>query len=92
MTLEAAWDAVHVALPAGWRVGLTSRDTLTGGWAASAVGPHPGRGKVPESIRATGDDEPSALLDLAAALRVVPAPRGTAMDELRARLRLAHHP
>jgi len=87
---EVAWDAVHEALPAGWRAGLASRDVLTGKWSVAAVGPHPGRGKMPEAVSGNGDDEASALHDLAGRLTAVPAPHGSRMDELRGRLALAY--
>ena len=50
--VEAAWDAVHQALPARRRVGPVTYDPgvirpdgLMGAYSVSARGPHPGRGK-----------------------------------------------
>lgn len=88
---EAAWDAVHEALPARWTVGRASMaDPLTRRWSVTARGPHPGRGKIPQSVTGTGQDETAALRDLDDRLRGVPTPDGTALDALRRRLRLAY--
>ncbi len=87
---EAAWDAVQEALPARWTAGLPSRHPSTGIWTVTAIGPHPGRGKQPEAVTGTGDDEAAALRDLKARLRGVPQPDGSRMDSLRRRLRLAY--
>lgn len=58
---EAAWDAVHEALPARWTVGQASiGDPLTRRWSVTARGPHPGRGKVPQTVTGTGEDEAAA--------------------------------
>jgi hypothetical protein len=51
-------------LPEWWRVGPTSYDPGTGRWSITARGPHPGRGKAPETIRGTGEDEVAAMVDL----------------------------
>jgi hypothetical protein len=88
--LEAAWEIVHETLPARWTLGKTSRDILSGTWSVSAVGTHPGRGHIPQSVTGRGESEVEALGDLNDRLRGIPAPRGTRMDELRARLRLAY--
>lgn len=48
MTREEAWDAVHEALPARWRVGPPSFDPGRHAWSVTARGPHPGRGKMPD--------------------------------------------
>lgn len=94
---EAAWDAVHEALPARWCVGMPSfdpgvvrPDRYRGAWSVTARGPHPGRGKTPQTLTGTGADEVAALRDLDDRLRGVPKPHGGRMDELRARLRLAY--
>jgi len=86
---EDAWSAVHEALPARWRVGPPSYDPGRGAWSVSAVGPHPGRGKIPTSITSFGADEVAALRDLDDRLRGAPKPDGTQMEALRRRLRLA---
>jgi hypothetical protein len=86
---EAAWDAVHEALPARWDVGLPCRHP-TGIWSITARGPHPGRGKHPQTVTGTGEDETAALYDLDDRLRGVPRTDGGQMDALRRRLRLAY--
>jgi hypothetical protein len=92
-----AWDAVHEALPARWCVGMPSYDPgvvrsdgYRGAWSVTARGPHPGRGKTPQTVTGTGDDETAALRDLDGRLRGVSKPNGTRMEELRQRLRLAY--
>ena len=86
-----AWDAVHEALPARGTVGqATVSDPLTRTWSVTARGPHPGRGKAPQTVTGTGEDETAALRDLDARLRGVPQPDGGRMNELRRRLRLAY--
>src|SRR5439155_4449625 len=87
---EAAWDAVHEALPARWHVGPVTFDPGHHAFSVTARGPHPGRGKAPQMISGTGEDETAALHDLDDRLRGVPKPDGTRMDELRMRLRLAY--
>jgi hypothetical protein len=97
VTREGAWDAVHEALPARWCVGRPSYDPgvlrpdgYRGAWSVTARGPHPGRGRVPQTVTGTGDDETAALRDLDDRLRGVPKPDGGRMDELRKRLRMAY--
>lgn len=65
-------------------------DPLTRRWSVTARGPHPGRGKIPQTVTGTGEDETAALRDLDDQLRGVPKPDGTRLDELRRRLRLAY--
>jgi hypothetical protein len=95
--LEVAWDSVHEALPARWRVGPVNYDPGVirseghlGAFTVTARGPHPGRGKAPVTVSGTGEDEAAALRDLDDGLRGVPKPDGSRMDELRRRLRLAY--
>jgi hypothetical protein len=65
MTLEDASLVVHDALPAKWHVGLASVcGPLRGTWIVSAIGPHPRRGKIPQTVTGTGEDEVAALVDL----------------------------
>lgn len=97
MTLAEAWDAVHEALPARWCVGQPSYDPgilradgYRGAWSVTARGPHPGRGKVPQTVTGTGIDAAAALRALDDRLRGVPQPDGSRMDALRRRLRLAY--
>jgi hypothetical protein len=68
---EAAWFAVHEALPARWQVGpvtydpgVVRPDGLMGAFSVTARGPHPGRGKAPVTVSGTGEDEIAALRDL----------------------------
>jgi hypothetical protein len=90
--LEAAWDAVHEALPAHWRVGLPSFDPAGDGlWSVTAVDERSvGRGKAPQSVTGTGEDETAALRDLDDRLRGIAKPDGTRLEELRRRLRFAY--
>ena len=87
---EAAWFAVHEALPAGWRVGPVTYDPGRHAHSVTARGPHPGRGKMPQTVSGTGEDETGALRDLDDRLRGVPRSNGGRMDELRRRLRFAY--
>jgi hypothetical protein len=94
---DAAWDSVHDALPARWRVGPITfdpgalrTDGYLGAFSVTAWGPHPGRGKAPKTVTGNGADEPAALRDLDDRLRGVPQPDGGRMEELRRRLRLAY--
>lgn len=95
--LEDAWDAVHEALPVRWCVGRPSFDPgvirpdgYRGAWSVTARGPHPGRGKMPQTVTGTGEDETAALLDLDAALRGDKPADGSYLEELRRRVRLAY--
>jgi hypothetical protein len=88
---EAAWDAVHEALPAGWDVGLPSYSRERRAWEVCAVNERStGRGKLPETLIGAGEDAIAALRDLDDRLRSIPRPKGSQMDELRRRLRLAY--
>jgi hypothetical protein len=87
---EAAWGAVHEALPARWRVGPVTFDPGRHAWSVTACGPHPGRGKHPETVSGTGEDEIAALRALDDCLRGVPHPDRDRLEELRRRLRLAY--
>ena len=88
---EAAWNAVHDALPARWTVGQASMaDPLTRSWSVTARGRHPGRGKAPQSVTRAGEDEIAALKDFDDRLRGVPQPRGSQMDSVRRRLSFAY--
>ena len=60
---RAALDVLAL-LPEWWALGPTSYDPGTGG-TYTARGPHPGRGKYPETIPGTGEDELAAMVDLA---------------------------
>ena len=57
---RAALDVLAL-LPEWWAVGPTSYDPGTGHWTWTARGPHPGRGKVPETVTGIGDDELAAV-------------------------------
>jgi hypothetical protein len=60
---RAALDVLN-RLPDRWALGPTSYDSGTGRWTYSARGPHPGRGKYPETITGTGVDELAAMTDV----------------------------
>ena len=60
---RAALDVLAL-LPEWWAVGPTSYDPGIGRWSFTARGPHPGRGKYPETITGTGEDELAAMTDL----------------------------
>lgn len=94
---HSGWDAVHDALPARWCIGRPSFDPgairpdgYRGAWSVTARGPHPGRGKAPQTVAGTGEDENAALGDLVDRLTGMAKPDGGRMDELRRRLRLAY--
>jgi hypothetical protein len=87
---EEAWGRLHEALPARWTVGLASYDPGEHRWSISAVGPHPGRGRLPVFVNGFGQDELEAVRDLDARLRGERAEGPRKLDELRARLRLAY--
>ena len=64
---EAAWFAVHEALPARWHVGpviydpgAVRPDGLMGAFSVTARGPHLGRGKMPVTVSGTGADDVAA--------------------------------
>jgi hypothetical protein len=88
--LEAAWNAVHEAVPARWSVSSPSYDPGQHAWSASAIAPHPGRGKLPTVVTGAGADPTAALRDLDDRLRGVPKPDGSRMEELRRRARMAY--
>jgi hypothetical protein len=56
----------------------------------TARGPHPGRGKAPQTVTGTGEDETAALRDLDATLRGAKPGPGSSLEDLRARVRLAY--
>jgi hypothetical protein len=87
---EEAWGRLHEALPARWTVGRRSQHHEEQRWLISAVGPHPGRGKLPTSVTGVGQDELEAVRDLDARLRGERGDGSRKLDELRARLRLAY--
>jgi hypothetical protein len=64
-------------------------DGYRGAWSVTARGPHPGRGKPPQTVTGTGEDETATLRDLDATLGQKPAD-GSYLEELRQRLRLAY--
>ena len=61
---RAAMDVLEL-LPYRWALGPTSYDPGIGRWSYTARRPHPGRGKMPETITGTGEDELAAMIDLA---------------------------
>ena len=60
---RAALDVLEL-LPEWWVVGPTSYDPGNGRWSVTARGRHPGRGRYPETITGTGEDELAAMIDL----------------------------
>lgn len=87
---EEAWGSLHEALPGRWTVGQPSFDPGRRGWSISAVGPHPGKGKLPRYVTGFGKDELGAVHDLDARLRGEWSEGPRRLDELRARLRCAY--
>ena len=58
---EAAWGAVHDALPAGWTVGPPTYDFGVPGWSVTARSLAHGRNRPPKTVTGTGADEIAAL-------------------------------
>src|SRR4051794_19512527 len=87
---DAAWDAVHAALPAGWTVGPPTFDPGVPGWSVTARSVHYSRHRPPQTVTGTGVDEIAALRALDDRLRGVPQPNGSRMEERERRLRLAY--
>ena len=87
---EAAWDAVHEALPAGWRVGPVTYSPAISGYSVSAWSGGYSRTRRPVTVQGTGDTEPAALRNLDDRLRGVPQPNGSRMAERERRIRLAY--
>jgi hypothetical protein len=90
---EAAWFAVHDALPAYWMVGPVTFDPGRGAFSITARGPHPGRGKMPVTVSGTGQDEIAALTDLHGRLTGMERPADDAAKRatLNRRLRQAFY-
>jgi hypothetical protein len=90
---EAAWFAVHDALPAYWMVGPVTFDPGRQAFSVTARSRHPGRGKMPVTMSGSGQDEIAALVDLHGRLtgadRPVEDPAKRAL--LNRRLRLAFY-
>ena len=70
---RAALDVLEL-LPEWWAVGPTSYDPGTGRWTWTARGRHPGRGKHPETITGTGEDELAAMTDFGSSSTSAAAP------------------
>jgi hypothetical protein len=71
---EAAWFAIHDALPAYWMVGPVTFDPGRGAFSVTARAPHPGRGKIPVRVSGSGETEIAALVDLHGRLTGMPRP------------------
>jgi hypothetical protein len=71
---EAAWFAIHDALPAYWMVGPSTFDPGRGQFSVTARAPHPGRGKIPVTVSGAGETENAALVDLHGRLTGMPRP------------------
>jgi hypothetical protein len=87
---EAAWDAVHDALPSGWAVGPPTFDPAIRAWSVTARSTTRGRGKVPTTVTGEGVDEAAALRALDDRLCGVPQPSGSRTAEMERRIRLAY--
>lgn len=88
---DDAWDAVHEALPAGWRVGPIVPDPAVRGFSVSAWSHDYSRTKRPsQTVQGTGETETAALRALDDRLRGVPQPNGSRMAERERRIRLAY--
>jgi hypothetical protein len=83
---RAALDILN-RLPDGWHVGPATYDPGSRRWSVTARGPHPGRGKHPETIRGTGEDELAAMAYLAIALEELR--RDERLEEIDRRGRLS---
>ena len=71
---EAAWFAVHDALPAYWMVGPITFDPGRSQFVVTARAPNPGRGKIPVYVSGLGETEVAALVDLHGRLTGMPRP------------------
>ena len=88
---EAAWDAVHEALPAGWTVGPPTYDFGVRGWSVTARSLAHRRNRPPQTVTGTGVDETVALtqrrslsaLEAGDWVRVQPAPKSFASSPVR---------
>jgi hypothetical protein len=69
------------------RVGQASYDPGIRRWLVTARGPHPGRGKAPETITGAGDDELGAMADLS--IRLDEHRRPERLEEIQRRGRAA---
>jgi hypothetical protein len=87
---EAAWEAIHEALPAGWRVGPPTFDPGRHHWSVTARSGTRGRSKPPTCVSGTGETPEAASRALDDLLRGVPHHNGSRLDELRKPLRLAY--
>jgi hypothetical protein len=88
---EAAWFAVHDALPAFWHVGPITFDPGRVAFSVTARAPNPGRGKAPVTVSGVGETEIAALVDLRGRLTDTPRPADDAAKRelLNRRLRQA---
>jgi hypothetical protein len=59
---EAAWFAVHVAVPAYWHVGPATFDPGRGLLAVTARAPNLGRGKLPVTVSGHGETEIGSVI------------------------------
>jgi hypothetical protein len=87
MRERAALDVLG-KLPNGWRVSPGNWDPGVRRWIVEARGPHPGRGRKPEVMTGTGEDELAAMADLA--IRLDERRRPEPAEELERRGRLAY--
>jgi hypothetical protein len=88
-----SWEA----LPGRWQIGPVTYDPgalradgYLGAFTVTAREPHPGPGKVPQTVTGRGEEETATLRDLDASLRGSKPADGSYLDDLRWRLRLAY--
>jgi hypothetical protein len=84
---ERAEHDVLELLPDGWRLGRACWNPGTQRWAVTARPAYPGRGKAPETLSGIGDDEMTAMTDLA--IRLDERRRADMLAEVDRRGRLA---
>ncbi len=92
-TREAAWFAVHDALPAYSAIGPATFDPGRGAYSITARAPHPGRRKLLVRVSGSGETEVAALVELHGRLTGMPRPAEDAArrERLNRRLRQAFY-
>jgi hypothetical protein len=85
--LEGTAGALDIG-PVTYDPGVLRPDGQMGAFRVTARGPHPGCGRLPETVTGTGENETAALRDLDDRLRGR-EDSGGYLDALRQRVRLA---